>query len=790
MIAKKPPFCRRLTKPLPEGGYTLQALIIIAILVLSATVAFTVIYAILRDSTDNIVGGSETFDGLPSGPQNLEIVTSPLQEDDTTDITISWDAPSFLGENALLGYLPTVRVVGANAGVGPDSCRRHLNLAMNRPSADDAVAEPGFANSNMCNWDDFNFADGTDYELSFTINLSEIGGVTFTQRLPLSDQLRLPQNIQTSGTENAIVVSWESVGENVAYRFHIDHDDSGNYTDGDYVICVAPSGVPPNTLHTQEIPDITLRPSVVWQSPVGTFPQAEMSYEIALAVSSTEITGKVGCETDNNFAAGVTFKPDEDATEFLGQFGSPAVPEFSVSSVNIASLALPQVTITSQPCDDGLADSSTLFTFYWSEVGQPEGEQEISFFGCEHILPIGVQVGSERSYSIRGTAGNDFGVSQVSPSLNWVATADSGTPAPPRNIRAIWSGPTQLAISWDPPELESNAVIDSYSLTQGMVDGASRNCLLGTSIIFASETQSVIFASDAQSPTSISGIPILDLEPITTALGNLGNNGPVPCITIQSMANGVESSPIEIRVPQPPSGSVTIGTTEVSVSWQATNPSEISHYIATLSLGVGCPDKDSVIRRTIVPNFSETGNIITETFPLFLGNNRENYVCVAAIYRDGSRQSVFVSGMIMARTSFAEVEMLRLTHYPDPDDPDDSVLLRLEGVITELDTRYANFFVCLDVLLPSGGDMWGNEGEGAGRAELEISQNPGFNYGEGPFTYDPVQFSDTGGPMNITAAQGSGEEFNVRLWASTDNMCPYPETEPLTVPITITPPQP
>lgn len=355
-----------------------------------------------------------------------------------------------------------------------------------------------------------------------------------------------------------------------------------------------------------------------------------------------------------------------------------------------------------------------------------------------------------------------------------------------------------MAIAWDPPELESNAVIDSYSLTQGMVDGASRNCLLGTSIIFSSETQSVIFASGAQSSTSISGIPILDLGPIATALGN---NGPVPCITIQSMADGVESSPIEIRVPQPPSGSVTIGTTEVSVSWQATNPSEISHYIATLSSGEGCPEGESIIRRTIVPNFSETGSIITETFPLLLGNNRENYVCVTAIYRDGSRQSVFVSGMIMARTSFAEVEMLRLTTYPDPDDPDDSVLLRLKGEITGLATRYANFFVCLDVLLPSGGDTWSNEGEGAGQAEFVISRNPGFDdntgnpgfdYGEGSFTYNPVQFSDAGNLMNITATEGSGEEFSVRLWASTDRMCPYPETDltSLTAMIILTPPQP
>lgn len=110
---------------LTESGYTLQTLIIIAILVLGATISFTFIYAILDDSTDNIVGGSESYRGFPGPPQSFEYeILDPVNNmAGYANIKVSWDAPSYLGENQFVEY----SLVISNRQAVKDDCDNSLD---------------------------------------------------------------------------------------------------------------------------------------------------------------------------------------------------------------------------------------------------------------------------------------------------------------------------------------------------------------------------------------------------------------------------------------------------------------------------------------------------------------------------------------------------------------------------------------------------------------------------------------------------------------------------------------
>lgn len=104
-----------------ESGYTLQTLIIIAILVLGATVAFTTIYAILDDSTDNIVGGTEAPSGLPGPPRYVEhkiLPPSNNEPENYANVEIFWEKPSYLGENQIEGFLVKLE----NEDLGSNEC--------------------------------------------------------------------------------------------------------------------------------------------------------------------------------------------------------------------------------------------------------------------------------------------------------------------------------------------------------------------------------------------------------------------------------------------------------------------------------------------------------------------------------------------------------------------------------------------------------------------------------------------------------------------------------------------
>ena len=172
-----------------ESGYTMQTLIIIAILVLAATTAAALLYAILRDSTSRIAGGSETFDGFPSGPQNLQVETEP-----SGSITISWEAPSYLGEFPPTGYELDINENDTLiTSIDDNDCDSPLD-----------TTNENFTYDNTCQVTVSPVDDDADYELLFTINLGSAdasyspGGLTFYRELDLSTMPAPPSQVETS----------------------------------------------------------------------------------------------------------------------------------------------------------------------------------------------------------------------------------------------------------------------------------------------------------------------------------------------------------------------------------------------------------------------------------------------------------------------------------------------------------------------------------------------------------------------------------------------------------------
>jgi len=735
-----------------ERGYTMQTLIIIAILVLAATITFTVVYAVLRDSTDNIVGGSETFFGEPAGPQNLEINVSALDREDAFDIEISWDAPSYVGENTLQGYSPGVREVDGVATTAPSSCDYYLDIGESRPIN---PTNDHFSTSNTCMWDDFMVSDDTGYELVFTINVSNVGGFLGVPiPLDLSSQALFPQNVQTSSTENAIVVSWENTGEVTVYRFLIDYQNDGFTLDDDYLLCVNSSNTGD---FTQEIPNIAMQPDL-HESPPATFPEANEIHVIELDVSRMNLSeGQDDCIDNDNFS--------ENSITFEGIFGAPAMPEFSVMpvgvSTGVSTQTLPYISITSKPCDIDETDNNTFFTFFWAEVGKPQTEESLTFTGCEKTLPVSAVDESEKSYSIWALATNDLGISQRSKIITWVNTGQPEKPAPPRNVRFRWETPTRLVILWDAPELEANALVDEYEVGFAPC-GSGRQ---------------TIRLSNGSNQVAITEITTVEAY----------------CIDVFSMSNLGQSSLVEIKTSPPPLGQTIIGAREVSVSWQATNPSEVSHYNAIVSSDSDCVENQVIFFRTVLPKTLEMGTILTETFPLLTGNVGY-YICINAIYRNGNTERVFTSREITDEPEpiIPEIDMTLVTLTPlDPDN------LELTGNLAPNDERYIlgrlSYYLCFDILLPPEGDpdtddKWNDQPGGSGEAEISVSvefSNSMITIGNasvmidvdaGSFTYSALEF-DGSGTFNPIVTE-AGKSYSARAWTSNDSSCPYPDIVP------------
>jgi len=773
---------RRQRQAFAESGYTMQTLIIIAILVLAATITFTVVYAILRDSTDNIVGGAETFDGLPSGPQNLEISVSRASST-AIDITASWDAPSYLGENTLIGYSPEVQPVGGD-GTEPKSCNNYLDINDRRAGTEPDNPD-GFSTSNTCQWEQYTVAADMEYELVFGIELSDIGGVSFTERIELGSP---PQDVQVSSVGNAalggaIVVSWEKTSENVSYRLRIkDVDGTVSETpDNDYIICITPEDDQASR-YMQEIPNTLGRPSE-WESDASTFPKVEMRYSIELAASivGRGITDEESCidEENENFGPSIIFEGG----------GIPPIPFFSINpepADSGSNFFLPMVTITSTSACNS---EDVLFTFYWAEVGKPQTVQEISFSTCEVTLPIPFIAESQITYSIWGIATNKYGVSQRTPTRNWATISDPNIPASPKSLKTIWIEDSQITISWAPPEIDSNRIPDGYSLKTFMVDNTGE-CV------------------DNNRP-----VELLSGQTYTVTIPAIERL----CIEVFSIANGQQSSPAEIKTSEPPLGFTTTGTKDISVSWQAGNPSEVSHYVVVLSTADECPEDQIILTRTIFNRFGTS--ILTSTIPLIHVNS---WICVSAIYEDGSVEGIFNSTMLEASQERQPPE-IRIVELEDSVDVDGNRIdnLTLTGTISapSNDPRYSlrllSYYICLDVLVPdlTPPDNWNEAGTGEAEIAVLVSYaNPMsaddtiidvdiIDHGDdsalivdineftnmASFTYNPLQnyisVSMTLDPITTM----SSRTYEARVWTSYDESCEYPgPDEPAYIPVSHT----
>ena len=430
----------------------MQTLIIIAILVLAATTAAALLYAILRDSTGRIAGGSETFDGLPSGPQNLQ-VESVLSGADV-DLTISWEAPSYLGEFPPTGYELSINKDGTSEitldedidydNDGTDDCDSPLE-----------TSNENFTYDNTCRVTVSSVVDASDYELLFTINLGSAdasyspGGLTFYRELDLSTMPAPPSQVNAVSLPNALAVSWEAES-NITYRLYIDIDGDDMHDTTDYYQCFNSR----SEEVTREIPNIAGRDGYQGTATL----QKGQQYTVRLSAASTALTlDATRCSDDDNFGREVSF---------TGSFGLPSAPEITLETDltrRAGTETLPSLKATLASCD---ADSST--TIFWQVAGQPQMSHTIQgcgTAGCTVNCALTVYENFEldTEYEVWAVAENAVGASSPSERQGWLPTraSVSSSPGPPRNINTFTEA-DGILVSWDTPGFVPDAGIRGY----------------------------------------------------------------------------------------------------------------------------------------------------------------------------------------------------------------------------------------------------------------------------------------------------------------------------------------
>ena len=472
-----------------ESGYTLQTLIIIAILVLAATTATALLYAVLRDSTSRIAGGSETFDGLPSGPQNLQVESEPSGSG--VDVTISWEAPSYLGEFPLTGYEVFIRNTDTDARVlslDRSSCG---NRALNTLGED-------FTYGNSCSdiIPSADIDDDDDYELVFTIQLglasdgSSPGGLTFYRDLDLSTMRPPPSQVQTVRQTDAIAVSWEAE-PNIAYRLYVDLN--GNDVadpSADYYQCFTADG---NSV-TREIPNIRNR--LGYQSDNSPVKGTEFTVKLSASNSApTNLITETYCNTDTNFGR---------ETSFTANFGTPATPEFTLETDltrTAGTETLPSLKATLVSCDD---ESST--TFYWEIADQPDTRQSYTIEGCvtsscvsNCVITIYEDFTLNTEYEVWAIVEDAVGTSSPSARQRWMPTRATTTSAPssPQNISTV-SGDNEIIISWTAPDFIPEDGISGYILRHADQSSGSCPATLSTEVVILASAQQHKFPRASQ----------------------------------------------------------------------------------------------------------------------------------------------------------------------------------------------------------------------------------------------------------------------------------------------------
>ena len=423
-----------------ESGYTLQTLIIIAILVLATTTASVLLYAVLRDSTSRIAGGSETFDGLPGGPQNLRVESKPSGATNAVDLTISWEAPSYLGEFPPTGYEFSINEDDTPVLITP-MCDSPL-----------VISDENFTYDNSCRVLGFPVDNTAVYELLFTINLGSAsggtspGGLTFYRELSLSTGTSPPNAIQTRPLPDAMELSWDAESD-VVYRLHIE------LTGTDYYQCFASSG----GMVTREAPNVNERKGTQnnialtrneMPPPSTGRPKYEYTIKLSASTSVPSTLDNSYCMTDSNFGESV----DVSAT-----FGTPPIPEITLETqstppprpVGTTRLATLEATLSS--CEEDMDTE-----FFWEEAGKSETQSSQTIAGCgstssctsdcELIVRGDFVVGTE--YELWAITSNDIGTNTPTQRQPWIPSAGPGTP---RNAITL-SGGDGIVISWEAPK--------------------------------------------------------------------------------------------------------------------------------------------------------------------------------------------------------------------------------------------------------------------------------------------------------------------------------------------------
>ena len=747
----------RARQPASERGYTLQTLIITAILVLGAVVTLTILYALLQDSTDSITGGSATFDGLPSSPQNLAVTVQPGSSDAAVDITASWDAPSFTGKYTLLGYAPVISVIGSPAATQPTSCLHSLE-----------TDDDDFASSNACVWEDHPVDDSQEYVLDFTIKLSDIGGVNYLLPITLANPVVPPGEVHLENAGNAMLVAWTGQSSHAAYRFRISHDNGS-----EYLLCVSPAADADPNRHSQELPNLANRANVSYESPAETWPQPGIEYELELAASTTSITGQASCADDANFDAGSPIL-------LTGSFGQPATPEFEIETVVVDGKALPHVSVTSQPCETGQLGDGASFTFYWQDTANPESgsAQQIEFAKCAKTLPVSTLQNQTTHYFVWGVAHSLDQTSQASNRVVWTQSQDPAKAPAPTGLRTQWSiigsapespfsriyyQPDQrlASILWDFPALGDRELpIEGYLIRHQLTESPADECQHNV----------------------INDVLIIDPRPVTQLVDDPSY---ALCIRAQATSRGQLGEPVTATSPIPqaelsyanPAGDA------VTLAWQVAQPAEVIRYELDLSKSRDCEKRSAVWSTVVAAEPTSAATIYSATVPLTspaMVNSyypAEDYLCLSVLHRNHGSQLLYTSQPLTQRPNF-DPDSLSLASYQGNNL---SLSGRLVKPLADADAEIVAqpFYVCLDVLLPSG-DAWQS-----GHAEIVMPSSGGPQlaspvadqfklYDNDSFVFDELPYLDNAGnPAAI--ATTPGETYNLRVWTSGDSECPYPQ---------------
>ena len=667
-----------------ERGYTLQTMVLVAVLTAGAVVGLVVLYGVLSDSSEVIGGGAQSADGLPGEPRNVVVGVSAGGSEGELDVVVSWEAPAFFGEYALAGYVPEVHQMGGDGDVGV------------APMCDHGLLESGadnFSGGNRCEWDDLTVMDGEMYEFVLGLLLRGVQGerVEVEHRYAVGDPPMVSAggegNLQVLGGQEAMVVRWTSGslveggtggGEATVYRFRIAR--GGEDGAADYVLCVparwllpgrsklseVASGIDNELVQLPYLAAQTLTaaggggevsdpanmaagswPLVIYQSGPETYPAPGVSYDIELAVSTVSIRTDQGayqlprqpadfCQDAGNF-------PVSDTALFQGSYGIPETPRFVVDTVQTGGLTLPQVRVVSYPCTDVFPNDAQQhqnmagkveFTFFWTTASQPEQPEQSSFSACRKTLPVAAPAGGT-DVKLWAIAANPAGgsraaglVSGESAPVSW-----SAQPAPPAPIRlqARWSaadgspGTDQVDFFWQaPPTGDAPAALPANHYAYTIATGSTL-CASQTELPTSSGTAGVVPAHAMRTPRQ--AVP-------DTA-------GGIACVEVRAVAGNRASQPVRLVTTPPETTLFTLDDANLTIiTWQTSQLSNLTHFTAQLTLDDTCEDPDETLLTKHIPATRPANNPngpFTASFPLTQtadGGGLTGYICLAEHYTD------------------------------------------------------------------------------------------------------------------------------------------------------------